>query len=662
MPHDQRPHPATARRSPALQGKVRVPGDKSISHRSIMFGGIASGETRITGLLEGEDVMRTGAAMRALGASVEKQGDVWVLRGTGNGALLQPEAPLDFGNAGTGSRLTMGLVGTYDMETTFAGDASLSRRPMGRVLDPLRQMGVQVLRASPGDRMPITLRGPKSAAPITYRVPMASAQVKSAVLLAGLNTPGVTTVIETVMTRDHTEKMLRGFGAAIDVETDATAPAISVSKARAGSAGRPSPSRAIPLPPPFRWSRPSSCPAPTSSSRTCCSIRRAPGSSPRFRRWGARSNSSVAATPAARRLPTSAVATSTLRGVRVPAERAPSMIDEYPILAVAAAFAEGETVMEGLEELRVKESDRLSAVARGLAANGIDCTEGTTSLAVRGRPDGRGLGGGTVETHLDHRIAMAFLVLGLAAEKPVTIDDATMIATSFPQFMALMAGLGAPLDLVEQSSRARSRRAQRTRCQPGAPHGQPAAHRHRRTGRFRQGNARPTARRLLPSAPSRHRADLPRGRAPPAAHGWPLDDEAHAVRRRARSISPTGQIGDSPRTRSAMRRRAWRSSRRCGGSWSTSSAPSPQAPARVLDGATSAPWSCPDADVKLYVTASAEVRAARRLSDIESRGGSAEQADILADIVRRDERDMGRANSPLRRQPTRTCSIRRKCL
>src|SRR5689334_48659 len=217
MSHTSLPRPATARRSKALSGDIRIPGDKSISHRSFMFGGLASGETRITGLLEGEDVMRTGEAMKAMGARIEKLGDEWVIRGTGNGCLLEPQAPLDFGNAGTGSRLTMGLVGPYDMQTTFIGDASLSKRPMGRVLDPLREMGVQVLKAATGDRMPLTLRGPRSAAPIAYRVPMASAQVKSAVLLAGLNTPGVTTVIEPVMTRDHTEKMLRGFGANIEV-------------------------------------------------------------------------------------------------------------------------------------------------------------------------------------------------------------------------------------------------------------------------------------------------------------------------------------------------------------------------------------------------------------------------------------------------------------
>ena len=219
MSHSGTPAPATARKSENLSGTVRIPGDKSISHRSFMFGGLAAGETRITGLLEGEDVINTGKAMRAMGASIDKQGDTWVIQGTGNGALLAPEGPLDFGNAGTGSRLTMGLVGTYDMQTTFVGDASLSSRPMGRVLNPLREMGVQVKSAN-GDKLPVTLHGPKTPNPITYRVPMASAQVKSAVLLAGLNTPGITTVIEPVMTRDHTEKMLAGFGANLSVETD----------------------------------------------------------------------------------------------------------------------------------------------------------------------------------------------------------------------------------------------------------------------------------------------------------------------------------------------------------------------------------------------------------------------------------------------------------
>ncbi|ESX97160.1 3-phosphoshikimate 1-carboxyvinyltransferase [Mesorhizobium sp. LNJC403B00] len=451
MSHAAAAKPATARKSSALSGTARVPGDKSISHRSMMFGGLASGETRVTGLLEGEDVMRTAAAMKAMGAHVEKRGAEWVIRGTGNGALLQPEGPLDFGNAGTGSRLTMGLVGTYDMETTFIGDASLSGRPMGRVLEPLRQMGVQVLKATPGDRMPITLHGPKHAAPITYRVPMASAQVKSAVLLAGLNTPGITTVIEPVMTRDHTEKMLRGFGANLSVETDERGVRHIFIEGQGKLTGQ---TIAVPG-------------DPSSAGFPLVAALIVPGSdivienvlmNPTrtgllltLQEMGGQIDILNPRNAGGENVADLRVRYSELKGVTVPPERAPSMIDEYPVLAVAASFAEGETLMQGLEELRVKESDRLAAVANGLKLNGVDCTEGEASLAVRGKPGGKGLGGHpngqdtTVQTHLDHRIAMSFLVMGLATEKPVTIDDAAMIATSFPEFMGLMTGLGAEI-------------------------------------------------------------------------------------------------------------------------------------------------------------------------------------------------------------------------
>lgn len=445
MSHSDTPKPATAHRSRDLSGDIRIPGDKSISHRSFMFGGLASGETRITGLLEGEDVINTGRAMQAMGANIRKDGATWIIQGTGNGCLLQPESPLDFGNAGTGARLTMGLTGTYDMETTFIGDASLSKRPMGRVLNPLREMGVQV-SAAEGDRLPLTLRGPKMAAPITYRVPMASAQVKSAVLLAGLNTPGITTVIEPIMTRDHTEKMLQGFGADLSVETDRD----GVRHIRIVGQGELK-GQTIDVPG-----------DPSSTAFPLVAALLVPGSDVTIRNvlmnptrtgliltlqeMGADIEILNARLAGGEDVADLRVRASELKGVSVPPERAPSMIDEYPVLAVAAAFAEGETVMDGLEELRVKESDRLSAVANGLKANGVDCTEGEASLTVRGTPSGKGIGGGTVETHLDHRIAMSFLVMGLVAEKPVTIDDSAMIATSFPEFMDLMAGLGARID------------------------------------------------------------------------------------------------------------------------------------------------------------------------------------------------------------------------
>lgn len=435
---------AKASKSSALSGKIRIPGDKSISHRALMFGSLANGQTRITGLLEGEDVLHTAQAMQAMGAKIQKEKDVWLIHGTGNGCMLEAEQPLDFGNAGTGARLTMGLVGSYAMKTSFIGDASLSKRPMGRILDPLRLMGVQV-EASEGDRLPLTLWGAVTPNPITYRVPMASAQVKSAVLLAGLNTPGITTVIEPVMTRDHTEKMLVGFGADLEVETDAEGVRYIHLQGQGELEGQnidvpgdPS-SAAFPLVAALIVEGSDITienvllnPTRTGLIQTLIEM----GADITFlneRQTGGEDVADIR------------VRFSHLKGIKVPKERAPSMIDEYPILAVAAAFAEGQTIMEGIEELRVKESDRLSAVANGLKANGVECTEGKDFLIVTGSPEGKLLGGGTVTTHLDHRIAMSFLVFGLGSEKPVTIDDHRMIATSFPEFMDLMAKLGAEI-------------------------------------------------------------------------------------------------------------------------------------------------------------------------------------------------------------------------
>ncbi|MBI0025863.1 3-phosphoshikimate 1-carboxyvinyltransferase [Bartonella sp. M0187] len=439
------PLPATSKKSADLSGHIRIPGDKSISHRSLMFGALASGETRISGLLEGDDVIHTANAMRAMGAKITKDNDVYVIHGTGNGCLLEPEKPLDFGNAGTGARLTMGLVGTYAMKTRFIGDASLSKRPMGRILDPLRLMGVQV-EASEGDRLPLTLWGAVTPNPITYRVPMASAQVKSAVLLAGLNTPGITTVIEPVMTRDHTEKMLVGFGADLEVETDNDGVRYIHLEGQGELHGQD-----IIVP-----GDPSSAAFPIvaaliteGSDITIENVLLNPtrtGLITTLLEMGADISFENKRQTGGEEVADIRVRSSRLKGVKVPKERAPSMIDEYPVLAVAAAFAEGKTIMEGLAELRVKESDRLSAVANGLKKNGVDCEEGKDFLIVTGDPSAKNIGGGTVTTHLDHRIAMSFLVLGLGAEKPVTIDDKRMIATSFPEFMGLMAKLGAHIE------------------------------------------------------------------------------------------------------------------------------------------------------------------------------------------------------------------------
>ncbi|MBO6917184.1 MAG: 3-phosphoshikimate 1-carboxyvinyltransferase [Rhizobiaceae bacterium] len=443
--------PAYAQKSISLKGTIQIPGDKSISHRSFMFGGLASGETRVKGLLEGEDVIATGKAMQKMGAKIEKVGDEWIIQGTGNGCLLAPDSPLDFGNAGTGCRLTMGLVGSYDFSSTFIGDASLSSRPMGRVLNPLREMGVQV-EAEAGDRLPATLKGPRIATPITYRVPMASAQVKSAVLLAGLNTPGTTTVIETVMTRDHTEKMLQGFGANLEVHTDADGVRTITLEGQGELKGQninvpgdPS-STAFPLV--------AALIAPDSDviiENVLMNPTRT-GLITTLIEMGGNIEVMNARQNGGEDVADLRVRSSELKGIVVPPERAPSMIDEYPILAMAAAYAEGETFMDGLDELRVKESDRLSAVATGLKLNGVKCDEGEMSLKVYGRPNGKGYGnesGARVVTHLDHRIAMSFLVLGLSSEHAVHVDDANVIRTSFPEFMDLMTGLGANISLEE---------------------------------------------------------------------------------------------------------------------------------------------------------------------------------------------------------------------
>lgn len=440
MSHAKSPHPRASFSRGALSGTIRVPGDKSISHRAMMFGAMARGRTTVSGLLEGEDVLATGRAMRALGARVEKIGAQWEIDGLGVGGFLEPEAALDFGNAGTGVRLCMGLVGTYPFTTRFIGDASLTKRPMGRVLDPLRAIGVEVVEHHQ-DRLPIALRGPRTPLPIDYRVPMASAQVKSCVLLAGLVIPGETRVVEPVMTRDHTEKMLAGFGAEIDIATDAAGVRTITVKGLPDLQGQ---NLQVP-------GDPSSAGFPLvaalivpGSDVTVENVLMNPtrtGLIETLIEMGADISVTNRRNSGGEDLADLRVRHSRLKGVTVPAARAPAMIDEYPVLAVAAAYAQGRTEMPGIDELRVKESDRLAAVARGLEANGVTCEEGADYLIVQGA--GGVPGGGKVETHLDHRIAMSFLVMGMAAERQVTIDDDTMIATSFPSFVDDFSRLGA---------------------------------------------------------------------------------------------------------------------------------------------------------------------------------------------------------------------------
>jgi 3-phosphoshikimate 1-carboxyvinyltransferase len=440
MSHDphSRPQPLTALASGPLNGRLRVPGDKSISHRALMFGALATGTTRITGLLEAGDVINTAKAVSALGAPAEKTGAIWEVKGRGTGGLRAPDGEIDFGNSGTGTRLMMGVIAGHDMTVRIIGDASLSLRPMSRVLKPLRQMGLQV--AEDKETLPLTIRGTASLVPIEYVLPVPSAQVKSAILIAGLMAAGETTVVEKEATRDHTERMLRYFGARVrTVEKDGLT-RITVT----GDAELTGRDVVVPG-------------DPSSAAFLIAAAVLVPGSDvtiegvlvnetrigfyTTLKEMGAEVEFLNPREEGGEPIADIRARASKLKGVHVPAGRAPSMIDEYPMLASLAGFAVGDTRMEGLAELKVKESDRLAATAAGLAANGVRATVDGDTLIVHGT--GKVTGGGTVATRLDHRISMAFLTMGLVSDTPVTVDDTAMIATSFPEFRGLMERLGA---------------------------------------------------------------------------------------------------------------------------------------------------------------------------------------------------------------------------
>ena len=441
MSHAVPASPLTARRSAALTGRVRVPGDKSISQRALILGTLTVGETRITGLLEGEDVINTGKAMRALGATVERTGEgAWTVRGVGVAGFAQPAAALYFGNSGTGCRLVMGAVAGCPIEAVFDGDASLRTRPMRRILDPLEKMGARTKNGAEGGRLPVTLLGARDPMPIEFEAPVPSAQLKSAVLLAGLAAPGATTVIEKEATRDHTEKMLKHFGAHVRVSSF-------------GDHGR----RITLQGQPELEPAPVVVPAdPSSAAFPLVAALIAPGSDiildgvmmnplrtgliTTLKEMGAVFEILAERNEGGEDVADLRVKAGALKGVDVPPERAPSMIDEYPILAVAASFAEGTTRMRGLKELRVKESDRLEGTAAMLRINGVEVEIVDDDLIVHGK--GRAPGGGVVATHMDHRLAMSALMMGLGSDQPVGVDDAAVIATSFTGFVELMRSLG----------------------------------------------------------------------------------------------------------------------------------------------------------------------------------------------------------------------------
>ncbi len=433
MAHSSSPAPFTVPSPARLAGRIRVPGDKSISHRALMLSALAVGESRVEGLLEGEDVLATAAAMRAMGATIERGDDaIWRIHGVGVGGLLQPTQALEMGNSGTSTRLLMGLVASHPITATFTGDASLSARPMARVTVPLAQMGAS-FEASPGTRLPLMVRGACPAVPIDYELPVASAQVKSAVLLAALNTPGITRVIEPVPTRDHSERMLAGFGAQLSVEQGPRGRVISLT----GEAELKPQSIVVPG-------------DPSSAAFWMVAASIVPGSDVVIENVGL--NPTRAGLLTALRMMGADITEldprvvggepvadlrvrhALLAGIVVPHDLAPSMIDEYPVLFVAAAFAEGATVARGAEELRVKESDRIAAMRAALSANGVATDEHKDGLTVYGSGGEKIAGGGMVESKLDHRIAMSMTVAGLHARQAVTIDDVAPVATSYPAF------------------------------------------------------------------------------------------------------------------------------------------------------------------------------------------------------------------------------------
>lgn len=623
--------PCISTRSNALAGNITVPGDKSISHRSLLLGSQIIGSVTIRGLLMGDDVMCTKAALAHLGVTItQTTHDEWQVQGVGIGGLRESSQPLDMGNSGTGARLLMGLVSSYPFTSFFYGDESLSSRPMNRVIIPLSQSGAQFVSRT-GGRLPLSVTGRSSMLPIEYELPVASAQVKSAVLLAGLNIPGRTTVVEPVATRDHTERMLQHLG--IAVERDGTSISIMGQQAQSHQdividvPGDPS-SAAFPIVAALL------VPGSEITIRHICMNPLRTGLFTILQRMGAdieiRNERQSAGEPVA----DLTVRSSALKAVDVGADIAPSMIDEYPVLAVACAFASGESRMRGLSELRVKESDRLQAVIDGLNACGVEAYAEGDDLIVKGMA-GTVEGGGTVTTHFDHRIAMSFLVMGLATEKPVMVDDSTAISTSFPRFINLMTGLGAFITEERRSMRRISRDKPLVVAIDG-----PAA-----SGKGT------LARRLA------ERLDLPyldtgmlyravgmklvysdqdpgnKASAIAAAQSISAQDFTNPRLRQERVGQAASIISAMPEVRAILL------------DFQRNFAAAPHG--AVLDGRDIGTVVCPQADLKLFITASIDTRAARRHRELQGEGIEVVYESVLADLVERDARDSQRKNAPL---------------
>lgn len=628
------PYPLRSNGATSLKGDAVVPGDKSISHRALMLSSQVLGTTTITGLLEGEDVMSTAKALGSLGVKITRLSKMnWQVQGVGVGGLSESADVLDMGNSGTSTRLLMGLVTPYPFTSFFTGDHSLRSRPMARVITPLEEMGAKVV-ASGGNRLPLALTGTNMTLPINFRLPVASAQVKSAILLAGLNTSGTTIVIEPEPTRDHTENMLNYLGFKVDVAIQPDgARVISLT----GQQDAPVADREISVP-----ADPSSaafaivaaliCKHSSLSIHNVCVNPLRTGLFTTLKEMGAKitfkNERNVAGEPVADLV----VESSKLVGVTVPAERAPSMIDEYPILAVAAAFAQGETVMHGLAELRVKESDRLSAIINALNACGVPARADGDTLIVTGSSQPRG--GATITTHYDHRIAMSFLVMGMASEQPIVVDDATAIATSFPDFVPLFNRLGADITPLNQTGGGGHQPVIIAIDGPAASGKGTLARRvaeyfgldYLDTGSL----YRAVGMKVVYGGkdPSDHKA------AVEAARSIDTDDLSNPRLRQEHIGHAASVVSAFPEVREALldfQRRFAESGR-----------------GAVLDGRDIGTVVCPNADFKFFITATLYARARRRHKELQGQGIEVVFESVLEDLRERDERDQKRSIAPLK--------------
>ncbi len=631
--------PLVSRGVSAIKGECTVAGDKSISHRALMFGSQVLGTTKIHGLLEGEDVLRTATALKSLSVAINRDSQgIWSVIGVGVGGLAESTDVLDMGNSGTSTRLLMGLVTPYDFTTFFTGDDSLRSRPMKRVITPLSQIGA-TFNARDGDRLPLALKGTKNPLPITYKLPVASAQVKSAILLAGLNTAGITTVIEKEPTRDHTENMLEYFGFNIKKQKlEDGSLSISVTGQPAQKLGEyeiyvpADPSSAA-----FLAVAAIICPDSELTIRNVCVNPLRIGLFTTLKEMGANIEFLNECKIAGEPVTDIHVKHSKLKAVTVPTSRAPSMIDEYPILAVAAAFAKGESVMHGLSELRVKESDRLSAIIAALTACGVSACAENDSLYIKGLGTSP-KGGATVITNFDHRIAMAFLVMGMASKEPITVDDATAIATSFPNFSELCNSLGANISSPRLAASSNKSAVVVAIDGPAASGKGTLARRlaeHFNMYYLDTGSLyRAVGMKIIYSGkdPNNHEDALE------AARNIDAEDLANPRLRQERIGQAASIVSAFPEVRKELlefQRRFAKNSVIAGRG-------------AVLDGRDIGTVVCPDADLKFFITATLFTRAKRRHKELEGEGIQVIFDSVLADLRERDERDEKRAIAPMR--------------